>query len=172
MLKKLLILFIAIAPMAAIAQVNIAVVNTQEIVMAAPEFANIQRQVAEREAELQATWQTLQTEYNNMMRELEAMSMSETTSETVRQDSIDRFLQLQQRMQTFSQNSQAELGQLLQTLFMPLHRRITEAISAVRREGGYTFVFDLDNEASSIIVDMCDSAPNITQAVKTRMGLR
>ena len=170
MLKKLLILFIAIAPMAAVAQVNIAVINTNDIIIAMPELSGIERQVADRAEELQATMQTLQTEYNNMLRELN--ELPETTSEAIQQDRFNELIQLQQRIQTFGQNSQAEIAQLWQTLFTPLHRRISEAIAAVSREAGYTFVFDLDNEASSMIVHMSDNAPNITQAVKTRMGLR
>jgi outer membrane protein len=169
MLKKLLILFIAIAPIAAIAQVNIAVINAQEVMLAMPELSNIERQMADKQEQLQSTLQVLQTEYNNMLRDFE--TLPETTSETIRQDRINELIQLQQRLQTFVQNSEMEMGQLLQRLLEPLQRRIFDAINAVSSEGGYTFVFDLDTE-SPLIVHVSDNASNITQAVKTRLGLR
>ncbi|MDR0333469.1 MAG: OmpH family outer membrane protein [Dysgonamonadaceae bacterium] len=171
MLKKLLILFIAIAPIAAVAQnVKLAYIDTQEIIMAMPELSGIEGQIATRQEQMQATMQALQTEYTNKMTDFEALP--ETTSEAIRQDRVREIVQIQERLQTFVQNSEQELAQLWQTLFEPVQRRVSDAIKAVADEGAYTFVFDMAPMQSQPIVYVSDSASNITQAVKTRLGIR
>jgi outer membrane protein len=171
MLKKLLILFIAIAPIAAIAQnAKLAYIDTQEVIMAMPEIANIRTQVDSRQEQMQATIQALQTEYTNKMTDFQALP--ETTSEAIKQDRIREIVQIEERMQTFVQNSEQELAQLWQTLFEPVQRRVSDAIKAIADEGAYTFVFDMAPMQSQPIVYVSDSASNITQAVKTRLGIR
>jgi outer membrane protein len=170
MLKKLLFLIIAIAPIAAVAQnVSIAYINTREIITAMPEMSDMERQLADKHEQLRATLQVLQTDYNTKLEEFQALP--ETTSETVRQDRINQIMQLNERIQTFLQNSEQELQMLEISLFEPIHRRISEAIQAVSGEAGHTFVFDVASQGSPIVY-VSDNAVDITQAVKTRLGLR
>ena len=164
MLKKLLILFIAIAPVAVVAQ-QIAVVNSHEIFAAMPELSDIERQIADRAEEMQRVMQELETEYNRRLAEFQALP--ETASETIRQDRQREVMQVIERHQTFMQNSHQELQQLEFTLLEPVQRRIMEAIEAVGREGGYAFVLE---RGSFVFVN--DNAPNITQRVKARLGIR
>lgn len=169
MLKKLLILFIAIAPMAVVAQnLRIAYINTNEIMSAMPELSGIQAQVAERHEQMRATIQVLETDYINRLSEFQALP--ENTSETIMQDRLRELQQLQERMQALLQSSEVELFQLWQTLIEPVHRRVSEAIQAVANEGGYTFVFDVGVEQSQLVF-VSDNASNITQAVRTRLGI-
>ena len=164
MLKKLLILFIAIAPVAVVAQ-QIAVVNSQEIFMAMPELSDIERQIADRAQQMEATMQDLEAEYNRRMQEFQALP--ETTSDAIRQDREREIIQIIERFNTFVQNSEQEMQQLRFSLLEPVQRRIMEAVEAVAREGGYAFVLE-----SGSFVFIGDNAPDITQRVRTRLGLR
>jgi outer membrane protein len=170
MLKKLLILFIAIAPIAAIAQnVKIAYINTHEIITAMPELESIQSQMAAKQEQIETTMRALQTEFNSKLEEFERLP--ETAGEAIRQDRVREITQIQERHQTFAQNSDQEMAQLWQTLFEPVQRRVADAIKAVGDEGAYTFVFDVAMESSPLVY-INDNASNITQAVKTRLGIR
>ena len=169
MLKKLLILFIAIAPMAAVAQnVQIATVNSQEIFAAMPELSDIERQLADRTQLIQSTMQDLEAEYNRRFAEFQALP--ETTSDAIRQDREREIMQIIERFQTFVQNSEQELQQLRFSLLEPVQRRIMEAIEAVAREGGYLFVKDVSSPSSIVFVN--DNAVDITPRVRTRLGIR
>jgi len=60
MLKKLLIFFIALAPLAAVAQdVKIAYLNAQEIFSAMPELAGIEKQLTTKQEEISKNGQAL-----------------------------------------------------------------------------------------------------------------
>jgi outer membrane protein len=170
MLKKLLILFIAIAPMVVVAQnFQIAYINSQEVLMAMPEIADMQAQVASREAQMETTLQELQTEYNRRITDFQ--SLPEGTSEAIMVDRLGEIHQMEERIQTFFQNSQQELQQLGFSLMEPVQRRVSEAIEAIANEAGYMFVFDVASQISPIVF-VHDNAVNITQRVKTRLGVR
>ena len=169
MLKKLLILFIAIAPVAVVAQnVQIATVNSQEIIMAMPEISEIERQQADQMEQIRGTMQELEALYNRQVAEF--MALPETTSDAIRSDRLREIQQIEERFQTFVQNSEQELQQTMMRLFEPVQRRVMEAIEAVAREGGYLFVKDLSSPSAIIFIN--DNAVDITPRVRARLGIR
>ena len=85
MLKKLLIFFIALAPIAAVAQdVKIAYINAQEVFAAMPELSNIETQLSQKQEQINKNGQALIDEFNKKAEEFEASTS--TASETVIQD--------------------------------------------------------------------------------------
>lgn len=168
MLKKLLILCIAIAPIAAIAQdVKLAYVNTQEIYSLMPELSNIETQLNNKQEEINKNGQALADEFNKKREEFEK---SPATSDALRQDQQRQLAQIQERYQVYVQNSQQEMNQLQQQLLEPINRKITEAIETVGKESNYTFVFDVATLYSPLVY-VSPTATDITQAVKTKLGL-
>ena len=165
MLKKLLILCIAIAPMVAVAQnAQVAVVNTQEIIMAMPELSDIERQLANRMEEMEGIMRELETLYNSQMEALQALP--EGTSEAILSDRIRELQQTQERFESFVRNGQRELHELEARLFEPVTRRVLDAIGAVAEEAGYLLVFDVNSPAF-----ISPNAPDITQRVRTRLNI-
>ncbi len=168
MLKKLLILFIAVAPLAAMAQeVKIATVNVQEIFGAMPELSGIETQLSSKQEEIRKNIQALEEEYNKKLEEFEA---NPATSDATKQDQQKQMLQLQDRYQTYMQNGQQELQQLQQQLLEPVNRKIFEAINAVGKENNYTFVYDISSMQSPIVY-FSPSAVDVTPQVKTKLGI-
>ncbi|MBF6597417.1 MAG: OmpH family outer membrane protein [Fermentimonas sp.] len=169
MLKKLLIFFIALAPIAAVAQdVKIAYINAQEVFAAMPEVSNIETQLSQKQEQINKNGQALIDEFNKKAEEFEASSA--TASETVIQDQQKQLQSIQERYQLFLQNSQQEMSQLQQQLLEPLNQKIAEAIKSVGDTNNYTFVFDVSTMQSPIVY-VNPSATNITQDVKTQLGL-
>ncbi len=169
MLKKLLIFFIALAPLAAVAQdVKIAYLNAQEIFSAMPELAGIEKQLTTKQEEISKNGQALVDEFN---KKTEEFGKAPSTSETVQQDQQKQLAQIQERYQIYLQNSQQEMQQLQQQLIEPVNKKIAEAIKAVGDENKYTFVFDVSTMQSPIVY-VSPTAVNITPQVKTKLGLK
>lgn len=169
MLKKLLIFFIALAPIAAVAQdVKIAYINAQEVFAAMPELSNIETQLSQKQEQINKNGQALIDEFNKKAEEFETSSAN--SSETVIQDQQKQLQSIQERYQLFLQNSQQEMNQLQQQLLEPLNQKIADAIKKVGDTNNYTYVFDVSTMQSPIVY-VNPSATNITQDVKTQLGL-
>ncbi|MDD4777544.1 MAG: OmpH family outer membrane protein [Fermentimonas sp.] len=170
MLKKLLIFIIALAPIAAVAQdLKLAYINTQEVFAAMPELSGIETQLTEKQEQITKNGQALVEEYNKKAEEFE--STSATASEALKQDQMAQLQSIQQRYQMFLQNSQQEMDQLQQQLLGPVNQKISDAIQAIGAANNYTFVFDVSNMQSPIVYTH-PTATNITQEVKTRLGVQ
>ena len=115
MLKKLLIFFIALAPIALVAQdLKLAYINSQEVFTAMPELSGIETQLTEKQEQITKNGQALIDEYNKKAEEFEAASA--TSSEAIKQDQMTQLQSIQQRYQMFLQNSQKEMEQLQEQL--------------------------------------------------------
>ena len=168
MLKKLLIVCIALAPLAAVAQdVKIAYINTQEIFTAMPELSSIETQLITKQEEINKNGQALIDEFNKKLEEFEN---NPAASETLQQDQQKQLAQIQERFQVYQQNSQQELNQLQQQLLEPINKKIADAIKVVGDENSYTFVFDVATMQSPIVY-VSPTATDITALVKTKLGL-
>lgn len=169
MLKKFLIFFIALAPIAVAAQdLKIAYLNAQEIFSAMPELPDIEKQLSTKQEEISKNGQALVDEFNKKSDEF---SKSEVTSETIKQDQQRQLAQIQERYQIYLQNSQQEMNQLQQKLLEPVNKKIADAIKAVGDENQYTFIFDVSTMQSPIVY-VSPTAVNITPQVKAKLGLQ
>lgn len=169
MLKKLLIVCIALAPLAAMAQdVKLAYINTQEVFSAMPELSGIETQLSTKQEEITKNGQALIDEFNKKVEEFDKVPAS---SEALQQDQQKQLAQIQERYQVYVQNSQQEMNQLQQQLLEPLNKKIADAIQAVGSENNYTFVFDVATMQSPIVY-VSPTATDITPLVKTKLGLQ
>ncbi|MDR0422566.1 MAG: OmpH family outer membrane protein [Proteiniphilum sp.] len=168
MLRKLLSLFIALAPLAATAQeVKIATINVQEIFSAMPELSGIETQFSGKRDEITKNIQALEEEFNKKVEEFDKNAAS---SDALRQDQQKQLAQIQERYQTYVQNSQQEMDQLRQKLLEPVNRKIMDAVKAVGDENKYAFVYDLSSMQTPFVY-ITPSAVDITPQVKTKLGL-
>ena len=169
MLKKLLIFFIALAPMGAVAQdVKIAYINAQEVFVAMPELDGIETQLNEKQEQINKNGQALIDEFNRKLEEFE--STAETASDALKMDQQKQLESIQERYQLFSQNSQQEMNQLRQQLLSPLNQKIADAIKAIGDANNYTYILDVSTMPSPVVY-VSPNATDITQEVKTRLGL-
>ena len=166
MLKKLIILLFASAPLAAFAQEKIAFINTQEIFSVMPELKGIESQMATKQQEVQKNAQALETEYN---KKIEEFSKVTNATDAVKQDQQKQLAQIQERYQVFVQNSQKEAQEMQQKLIAPVHKKIADAIKAVGDEKGFIYILDL---AAGAIVYQSDKATNATPLVKAKLGIK
>ncbi|MGN1255502.1 MAG: OmpH family outer membrane protein [Prevotella sp.] len=138
-MKKLLLLIMLMAPLATFAQ-KFGTVKTQTIMQALPEIDKIN-------GELQAQQKTYENDLKGMQDELQRQSdayeKGKSTMNATAQKQKEQELQTlyQKIQQTYQDNSQA-LQKKQQELMQPVITKVRNAIEAVGKAGGYTFIFE------------------------------
>lgn len=168
MLKKIIILFFAITPLAMVAQdVKLAYINSQELFRMMPELTAIESQMATKQEEIKKNATALETEYNSKLEEFKN-STTEVT-DAVAADRQKQLEQINERYQLFLQNSQKEMQELQQKLLAPVQQKLQNAIKSVGDEKGYAYIFDL---ASGSLAYHSTSAVDATPFVKAKLGIK
>jgi outer membrane protein len=167
MLKKLIILFFAIAPLALVAQESkIAFVNSQELFGSMPELSSIETQMNTKQEQVKKNAAALETEYNNKMEEFK--NSTDEVTEALLMDRQKQIQQIEERYQTFMQNSQKEVQDLQQKLLAPVQEKLQKAIRDVGEEKGYTFILDI---ASGSVAYHSPTAIDANPLVKAKLGI-
>lgn len=166
MLKKLIILLFAIAPLGAFAQeMKIAYINTNQVFSLMPEVKAADTQLSAKQDEIKKTLDGIQAEYNKKVEEFKASTT--TPTQAVLDDRKKQLDQLEERYQSFAQTSDTEIQQLRQSLLAPVQQKLQQAIKAVGDEQGYAFIL----EASTLPYTGA-KAVDVTPLVKTKLGIK
>ncbi len=167
MLKKLIILFFAIAPLALVAQEsNIAYINSQELFGQMPELSGIETQLNTKQEQVKKNAAALEAEYNNKIQEFQ--NSTDEVTESILMDRQKQIQQIEERYQSFMENSQKEIQELQQRLITPVQEKLQKAIQSVGEEKGFTFILDL---ASGSVAYHSPTATNANPLVKAKLGI-
>lgn len=168
MLKKLIILFFAIAPLALVAQESkIAYINSQELFAKMPELGAIETQMTTKQEQVKKNAAALEAEYNNKMEEFK--KSTDEVTEALLMDRQKQIQQIEERYQAFIQNSQKEVQDLQQKLLAPVQEKLQNAIKSVGEEKGYTYILDI---ASGSVAYHSPSAIDANPLVKSKLGIK
>ncbi|HJI19650.1 MAG: OmpH family outer membrane protein [Alistipes sp.] len=115
-------------------------VNMQEIVVAMPEFKEMQTNLETFRKDLITNLETIQVELNNRIADYQKNEVS--FSESIKQLKQKEIGDLQNRLQEFQENAQLELQQKQNELLEPVVTKARNAISKVSQAGSFTVVFD------------------------------
>ncbi|MCQ2153511.1 MAG: OmpH family outer membrane protein [Bacteroidales bacterium] len=142
MKKILLIAAMALVSATGFAQNKFAYVNFTELVQLMPEMDEVRTKINAIQKEAGETYQGMETTFNKLYQEYEAQSKVGWSSQTIREDKEKELTQIQQRMQDYIQNFQAELQQSQQELMVPVYNKAQETVNKIAKDGGYTIIFD------------------------------
>jgi outer membrane protein len=146
------------------AQTKIGYINTEELMAAMPE-------ADKANADLQDYQTSLQQQGNDYIQELnekdsmfvrDSAKLSPAAKELRRND----LVQLYQKVQNWNQTMQQMINEKQQTLLVPIRNKALDAIKAVAKESGYTYIFD----AASLIVS--PPGDDVLPLVKKKLGLK
>ena len=168
-LFKVMFLGIALFVMSGMAnaQVKLAHVNTAEILDVMPDKATAEKSLEKYYGELQAQLETMAKEYQTKMQDYEANQA--TMSNLVKQSKEKEIIDLQTRIQQFQANAENEFEAKRAELLKPILDKIQNAINAVGKEKGYTYVLDL---ATGAAVYVGTDAVDCTKDVKAKLGIK
>jgi len=163
MLKKLVILFLVLAPLGVFSQDKLAYINTQEIFAQMPELKDVESKLATKQEEIKKNMTALETEFQTKIQELAGPSGS---VDNLTEDQQKQLQDIRQRYETYLESSDKEFGELRQQLLTPLQQKMQKAIQEVGAEGGFTYIFEL-----GVIPYTSTSAVDAGKLVKTKLGI-
>ena len=167
-MKKLIALLLMLLPFAGAVnaqEVKIAFVNTQEVFMALPEVADMQKKLEDLNAKYKKELETMQGEYQKKYSDFIAQQDSLTENIKVRR--MQEVQDMQQRMDNFVLVAQQDVAKQQQDLLTPIQQKIQDAIKAVGAEKGYTYIID-----PQVLLYQGSNAIDATQFVKAKLGLK
>jgi outer membrane protein len=166
-MKKLLLgAVMALGMMGASAQVKIGYINTDELMSIMPEAAKINSDLNEYQTTLQQQGLTLQKEFETKRDQYykDSSTFTNQRKEIVRGE----LVKLLTRLQSYDQEMQEMAQKYAQEKIGPVKVKALDAIKAVAKERGYTYVID---EASSSLLVM-PPGDDLLPAVKTKLNIK
>ena len=166
-MKKLLLgAVMALGMMTTSAQTKIGYINTDELMSIMPEAAKINSDLNEYQTTLQQQGITLQKEAETKRDQFfkDSATFSNSKKEIIR----DELVKLYTRLQGYHQEIQEKAQKYAQEKIAPVRAKALDAIKAVAKEKGYTYVID---EASSSLLVM-PPGDDLLPAVKTKLGIK
>mgnify|MGYP000852189985 FL=1 len=166
MLKKILLLFLLVAPLNVFAQ-KFGHIRSMEIVSLMPEFTKAQTDIEamrkQYEDEMKRTQDELQKKYTEYQQE--QANLPKTIQERRQKELQD----LNEKGIQFRDDAQQNLQKSYQDMMEPIVKKVQDAIKAVGDTGGYTYIFDLDRTEIPYIGS---TSTDITADVKDKLGLK
>ena len=164
-MKKLIVAGImALGIFTASAQNKIGYINTQELIGLMPEAAKADTELTEFQASLAKQGEDLAKDADD--RAAKFVKDSATLSPSMKEIKRDEIIKLYQRVQNYNTEAQERANQQAQTKFLPIRQKAMEAIKAVAKENGYTYVLDF----ASVIVG--PPGDDILALVKRKLGIK
>ena len=165
-MKKLIVLLLMMLPLGVFAQeMKIAIVNSQEILPGMPEVIEMQKTLANVEAEYKKELQTMEAEYNKKYADF--IAQQDSLTENIKARRMQELEDINERSRNFVQLSQQEYGKKQQELFTPIQEKLKKAITEVGNEKGYTYILD-----PQVVFFTGNSAIDATPFVKAKLGLK
>ena len=139
-MKKLLMMLMLLAPMAAFAQ-KFGHINAQEVMSQMPEFIKAR---GEAEAAAKQYDNDLKAMQEELQRKAEEYDKTKSTmNETKQKETEQNLMTLQQKIQQAYQDNSQAMQKLQQEKISPITDRLINAIKAVGKAGGYVYIMDV-----------------------------
>ncbi|WP_443946221.1 OmpH family outer membrane protein [Pedobacter sp. AW1-32] len=158
------------------AQQKIGHINSEEVFANLPEAKTAQ-------GTLETLQKQKQTEIDGMIKEYQTkMSAAEAKQKTLSEankDQVGKELQaaglelqdLEKRINDARTKASQDIGTKQGELFQPIQTKVATAISAVAKEKGLAYVFDIANGQGGNNLVFWDGGDDLTAAVKTKLGI-
>lgn len=166
-MKKLLLgAVMAFGMLSASAQTKIGYINTDELMSVMPEAAKINEDLNAYQQALQQQGQALQVEADKQRDQyfIDSLKLTPSMKEIRRGELVKLYTRLQGYEQEMQENSQ----KYAQTKIGPVRAKALDAIKAVAKEKGYTYVID---DAASVLLVM-PPGDDLLPMVKTKLGIK
>ncbi|MBN2237081.1 MAG: OmpH family outer membrane protein [Bacteroidales bacterium] len=168
-LKAFVVVLLFVAGVSAQAQtatVKIGYVDFAQIVSVMPGQDSINQKLQAHVSSLEAQLKAMQTEYEAKLNDYQAKQA--TMSQIIKQTKEKEIMDLQQRIEAFNQQAQYEIQNKQMELTQPLIDRIQNAIKAVGKENGFTYILNGNEQ----IILYSDGGINVLPLVKKKLGIK
>ena len=160
----LLLAFVALLGMTDAVAQKFGHLDAQDILLTLPERAEAQASIEAAAAEYETEVSRMQTELETKFADYQAKAA--TWPDAIRQQKERELQQLDAGLQEFGLTIQNDLAQMEQQLLAPMIERVRDAIEAVGKEQGFTYIFD-----TSTGVTLYNGGEDVSDLVKTKLGM-
>lgn len=166
-LKAFVVVVLFVASFGAQAQTNVKIgyVDFAQIVAMMPGQDSINQKLQAHVASLESQMKAMQTEYEAKMSDYQATQA--TMSQIIKQTKEKEIVDLQTRIEAFNQQAQYEIQNKQMELTKPLIEKIQNAIKAVGKENGFTYILNGNEQ----IILYSDGGINVLSLVKKKLGI-
>ncbi len=148
------------------AQQKLGHVDSAEILQLLPERKVAEKKFQDYGTNLKQELATMAQEYEKKLKDFQ--DNSNTMSALVKQTKAKELADLEQRIQEYQYNAEADLQTKQMELMEPLIKKVQDAVDAVGKEKGFTYIFD---KSVGAVVFLGANAIDITPDVKKKLGL-
>jgi outer membrane protein len=141
-------------------------IDSNELLGMMPAKDSIQQVLQDYGKSLETQLQTMYAEYQTKVQDYQ--TNSRTMSDIIRQTKEKELADLESRIETFRTQADTDIQEKQTALLQPLLDKAKNAITAVARENGYTYIFDVGTGA----VLFYEKGENILPLVKAKLGLK
>lgn len=158
------------------AQQKLGHINSEEVFANLPEAKTAQTTLETLGKQKQADIDAMIKEYQSKMAaaETKQKTLSEANKETVGKELQAAGIELQdleKRITDARTKASQDIGAKQGELFQPIQTKVATAISAVAKEKGLAYVFDIANGQGGNNLVFWEGGDDITAAVKTKLGI-
>jgi len=161
-------LVLLFAPLAMMAQMNIAIVNVQDVFNAMPDTKAATESLSALSQQYKAEYEMMQAEFNKKYAAFQKISVDSSTPQTIKDRRIREIQDANREIEQFLQRSNASLEDQKAALESPIYTKINEAIKMVGDSGGYTYIIDV---SKTPVVYAGKNAIDVTKDVKKQLGI-
>ena len=167
-MKKLIIFLLMILPLGVFAQeAKVAIVNSQEIMMAMPEITAMQETMKQMNDKYAGEMKTMEDEFQKKYTDY--IAQQDSMTENIKLRRTQELEDIRQRVENFTQVAQQDMNKKQQELLAPIQDKLRNAIKAVGAAEGVIYIFDL---ARTPIPYVGAQSIDLTAKVKAQLGIK
>jgi outer membrane protein len=168
MFKKFAIAIVMfVLPLGAMAQSKLAHMNSQEIIVEMQEYKDAVTSLQNREKGYQDELTRISEEFQKKYQEY--IAQADSLPRNIAERREKELSDMQQRAQEFQQEAQQAMQQAQQEVMNPILQKVSDAVQAIGKADGYTYVIDL---ANSSVTYVGTDAIDITAKIKAQLGIK
>lgn len=147
------------------AQVKLGHVNSAELLAAMPESKAADMNLKKFGETLEGQLKTMTSEYQAKIADYQGKEalMAESIKQTKQKEIVD----LESRINEFQEQGQQDVQKKKEELYSPILKKAQDAINAVAKENGFTYIFDASTGGLLFVQETND----VTALVKKKLGI-
>ncbi|HET9570555.1 MAG TPA: OmpH family outer membrane protein [Bacteroidales bacterium] len=170
MTKKLFISLALILPLTAFAQdLKFGYFNRAEIFQSMPETVAATKKIDEIAKNYETELMKMQEEYQKKGSDF--VAAKDSLPESIKVRRMTEIQDLEQRLQSFYQDSQTEIKKTQQDLIVPINAKLMTAVKAVGQDQGFIYIFDTSANAGLMYWSV-DKCVDVTSAIRSKLNLK
>jgi len=147
--------------------INVAYVNSDELLEAFPEKQQAVKQLVTLSDNYKKELELMQGEYNKKYSDY--ITYQASLAENIKLRRMQELTELENRIEQFMELAQQDIEHQEKELLEPLRQKICEAIHAVGLEQSFTVIYDLSDDGIAFV---SPEAVDANPLVKQKLGIR